>query len=209
MIHGWFKWVACLDVVLGQTHRPRAKPDVSTLTNLATPAILIKTFNPLAQLNAMSGEYVYNHVRTAMRHIDKGTPETQKELLRAMIENIIVHDDQVEMNLIIEPSLMQEALLIPSPKEETPTPTNKGQDEGFLHQNEPTVAPPAGDSYWRQLWGVLTEQSAYFSLLINLLLAHSLNPMPDLKTDLCFKPLPSTQHFLSMSSPPTDLIVVI
>lgn len=105
----------------------------------------------VAQLSAQSGEYVFANVRFAMQHLDEVPAEVQKNLLRALIENIVVHDDKVEMNLFIQPETAPEAFLVP-PKDEAPTPTER-QDEGLSRQNDPSVAPKGTNSYWRPLKG--------------------------------------------------------
>jgi len=104
----------------------------------------------IAQLNAQSGEYVYANVKVAMQCLDQAPPEIQKNLFRALIENIVVYEEKIEMNLCIQPETMPEAFKIPQ-KDETPTPTN--QDEGLSRQKEPDVASAASSSYWRPLRG--------------------------------------------------------
>ena len=97
----------------------------------------------VAHMNAQSGEYVYSNVKIAMQHIDQAPPEVQKNLLRALIENITVYEDKIVMNMFIQPETLPPALQIPK-KEKTPTPTIS-QDEG--------LASADSVSNWRPIKG--------------------------------------------------------
>lgn len=102
----------------------------------------------VAQLSAQSGKYVYSNVKIAMQHIDQAPPEVQKDMLRALIENITVYEDKIVMNMFIEPEALPKILLKNSEKEKNPIPT-KGQNEVLPYQPEDSVASTASSSNWR------------------------------------------------------------
>lgn len=105
----------------------------------------------IAQLNAQSGEHVYSNVKIAMQHIDQAPPGIQKDLLRALIENITVYEDRIVMNMFIEAASLPQILLNACEKEKNLTPTIS-QDE-VSDQSEHPVASTASVSNWRQSKG--------------------------------------------------------
>jgi MoxR-like ATPase len=86
-----------------------------------------------------------------MQHIDQTPPEIQKDLLRALIENITVYEDRIVMNMFIEAESLPQILLNACEKEKNLTPTIS-QDE-VSDQSEHPVASTASVSNWRQSKG--------------------------------------------------------
>ena len=91
-----------------------------------------------AQLSAQSGEHIYSNVKIAMQHIDQAPPEIQRDLLRALIENITVYEDKIVMNMFIQVETLPDILQIP-PKEKSPIPI-KDQDKAFNSPTQSSVA---------------------------------------------------------------------
>ncbi|MGE0267868.1 MAG: recombinase family protein [Candidatus Omnitrophota bacterium] len=55
-----------------------------------------------AQISAHSGQHVHENIKTALKHLDGVPPAVQKNLLRALIQNIIVYEDKIIMNVYLE-----------------------------------------------------------------------------------------------------------
>ena len=84
-----------------------------------------------------------------MEHMDELPPKTQKDLLRAVIQNIVIHDNKIVMNVYIQADGFAPVL---AGNEKTPTLT-EGQNEGLKNADCSTVASPGSVSQWRQAKG--------------------------------------------------------
>ena len=54
-----------------------------------------------AQMSAHSGEFLHSNIRFAMQYIDQAPPEAQKSLIRALIKEIMVYDDKIELRMYV------------------------------------------------------------------------------------------------------------
>ena len=54
-----------------------------------------------AELSVHSGEYLHANLRFAMENLTEAAPEAQIELLKTLIKNIDVHENHVEMKMLI------------------------------------------------------------------------------------------------------------
>jgi len=106
----------------------------------------------VAQMNAHSGEHIYSNVKIAIQHIDQAPPEVQKDLLKALIENITVYEDKIVMNMFIQPEALPQAFHAPQ-EEKNPTPT--------ISQDE-VLASDASVSNWRPIKGLGLNVSRVF-----------------------------------------------
>ncbi len=102
----------------------------------------------VAQMDAQSGEYIYSNIKIAMQYLDQVPPEIQKNLFRALIENIIVYEDKIVMNMYIQPETFPNILQELPVEKKNPTPTI-GQNEVLPCQTEDSVATTAAGSHWR------------------------------------------------------------
>jgi len=59
------------------------------------------------EMSANASEFLYSNIRFAMQHLDQAPPEAQKSLLLALIKEIIVYDDRVEIRMFIDQSLVE------------------------------------------------------------------------------------------------------
>ncbi|MDX9702408.1 MAG: recombinase family protein [Candidatus Auribacterota bacterium] len=75
----------------------------------------------IAQINAHSGEYLYQNIRSAIENIDKVSPETQKQLLKALIKDIVIFNDKIEINMYIRESTGESEPADQPDKEKRPT----------------------------------------------------------------------------------------
>ena len=69
-----------------------------------------------AQLSANSGQLLQDKIRFAIQHLDEATPAAQKDLLRSLIKEIVIHDGRIEIRMYVEGP--QNA----TPAQETPSP---------------------------------------------------------------------------------------
>jgi site-specific DNA recombinase len=59
------------------------------------------------EMSANASEFLCSNIRFAMQHLDQAPPEAQKSLLLALIKEIIVYDDRVEIRMFIDQSVAQ------------------------------------------------------------------------------------------------------
>jgi DNA invertase Pin-like site-specific DNA recombinase len=133
------------DIAQGTTFKNKFNAIEHEITTLEEQTKKLEDDRKAAQLSAHSGEHIYQNIQTLMENIDQVPPEIQKNLLRALIQNIEIHDTKIVMNVYIQP----EGLAVLAENEKTPTPVND-QDEGFSPANCGTVAPTGSVSQWRQ-----------------------------------------------------------
>ena len=50
-------------------------------------------------MNAHSGKFLYRNIAFAIQYIDHAPPEAQKALIRALIKEIVVHQDYIEIKM--------------------------------------------------------------------------------------------------------------
>jgi len=60
-----------------------------------------------AQISANSGQFLHENIRFALAHLDKAEPEAQKELFRSLIQEIVVHEDKIELRVRLNADLAQ------------------------------------------------------------------------------------------------------
>ncbi len=53
------------------------------------------------QMSAHSGEFLHSNIRFAMRYIDQAPPDAQKSLIRALIKEIMVYEDRIELRMYV------------------------------------------------------------------------------------------------------------
>ena len=104
-----------------------------------------------AQMGWQSGEYIYSNIKLAMQHLDQASAESQKNLLRALIEKVIVHEDKIAINMFIQNEALPDALPKPSEQDKNPTRIND-QDEVYTNA-QPEMAYAGQNSTGRQVWG--------------------------------------------------------
>ncbi|MDD2773712.1 MAG: recombinase family protein [Elusimicrobiales bacterium] len=74
-----------------------------------------------SQLSANSGQFLHDRIRFGLEHLDSVPPEAQKDLMRALIQEIVVHDGKIELKMYIEgPQTATLARETPIPAEDAP-----------------------------------------------------------------------------------------
>ena len=54
------------------------------------------------EMSANAAEFLCSNIRFAMQHLDQAPPEAQKGLLLALIKEVIVYDDRIEIRMFID-----------------------------------------------------------------------------------------------------------
>ena len=78
-------------------------------------------------------------------------PEAQKDLFRALIDNITVYDDKIVMWMFIQADRLSDVIQ-PLEKEKSPTPV-KDRNEAFNTPNRNSVDSAGSVSNWRPIKG--------------------------------------------------------
>ncbi len=131
----------------GATYKKKLAAIEAEIEDLAEETQKLQTQKRVAQMNAASGEFLHSNIRLIMQHLDRAPHEAKKNLLQALIKDMIIYDDKIAINMILD-----ESLIAPLPafadqvlqNEKNPTPTI-GQDEVLV--STPSV------SQGRLIWG--------------------------------------------------------
>jgi site-specific DNA recombinase len=57
-----------------------------------------------AQMSAHAGKFIYTNIGLALQYLDKASAEAQKILLRALIKEIVIFDNRIELRMNLVPS---------------------------------------------------------------------------------------------------------
>jgi len=114
-------------ITQGTTYKAKMAELETLIAQLETEIDKLQAQKRVTNMNANAGEFLYSNIRFAMQHIGKVPPEVQKNLIQALIKEIIVYEDKIAINMYIEQPI-EEALpgtipaLAPT-KEKRPTKT--------------------------------------------------------------------------------------
>ena len=71
----------------------------------------------VAQMSANSGQFLHSNLRFAMQYIEQAPPEAQKGLIQALIKEIIVYKDYIEIKMYIDqPTVDSLSCSLPAPE---------------------------------------------------------------------------------------------
>ena len=113
------------------------------------------------QITAHSGEFLHQNLRFAMEHIDKAPPDAQKGLIRALIKDIAIFDDKLQINMFVDqyiadtiPPHVKEALNEAVPINEK-RPAGIASDEalngnGGISPNRPHWLPTTDSEHYKR-----------------------------------------------------------
>lgn len=80
----------------------------------------------VAQTSANSGEFLHSNLRFAMQYIDQAPPDARKALIKALIKEIIVYQDYIEIKMYIDqPTIDSLSCKLPAPEAHNPTQNDK------------------------------------------------------------------------------------
>lgn len=55
----------------------------------------------VAQMTAHSGQFLHSNLKFALQYLDQAPPEAQKSMIRALIKEVLVHEDKIELRMYI------------------------------------------------------------------------------------------------------------
>ena len=84
----------------------------------------------IAQMSAHSGEFLHSNLKFAMQYIEQAPPEAQKGLIQALIKEIIVYQDYIEIKMHMDqPTVDSLSCSLPAPEAQK-TPKNQERPTG-------------------------------------------------------------------------------
>ncbi len=137
------------DIVQGPTFKSKLTSMEEEIVALEEETKRLEKERKIAQISTHSGAHIYRNIQALMAHIDQVPPKMQKDLLQAMIQNIVIHDNKIIMNVYIQTEGFAPFL---AEKGKTPT-LAEGQDEGFKAADCSPVASTGSVLHWRQARG--------------------------------------------------------
>ncbi len=98
------------NVAQGVTFKTRMSELDETITKLEDALQKMYAQKTAGEMSANSGEFLYETLQFAMKHIDKAPVDAQKSLIRALIKELIIHDNHIDVKMYIgQPESMLEA----------------------------------------------------------------------------------------------------
>ena len=136
----------------------------------------------ISHMNAHSGRYLHENIKFVLKNMDKSSPESQVDLIKALVKNITVYEDKVAINMHIQEPIQ-------NTQENTPQknghPTGKGEMP-YVNQSVSTGTP-----HWRLVVDARrTSQVIETSLLIKLYKKRSMGALISLG-----KPIDTSQPY--------------
>ncbi len=100
----------------GKTYKDKMAGFDEEIVRLEDELEKLQAKKNIAQMSANSGQFLHSNLRFAMQYIEKAPPEAQKSLIQAMIKEIIVYKDQIEIKMYIDqPTLDSLSCSLPTP----------------------------------------------------------------------------------------------
>ncbi len=85
----------------GATFKTKMTDLDETVLKLEDKLAKLQAQKSVNQMSAHSGQFLHQNLRFAMRYLDQAPVEAQKSLLRALIKEIFVFDDRIELRMYI------------------------------------------------------------------------------------------------------------
>lgn len=102
-------------------------------------------------MSANSGQFLHSNLKFAMQYIEQAPPEAQKSLIQALIKEIIVHKDYIEIKMYIDQLTVDSlSCTLPAPEAQK-APKNQERPAGNACKALVTVSD-ARSSPERQGW---------------------------------------------------------
>ncbi len=86
----------------GKTYKDRMAKLDEEIVGLEDELEKLQAKKNIAQMSANSGEFLHSNLKFAMQYIEQAPPEAQKGLIQALIKEIIVHQDYIEIKMYID-----------------------------------------------------------------------------------------------------------
>lgn len=105
----------------GRTYKDKMTKLDEEILKLEDELEKLRAKERVAQMSVNSSEFLHSNLRFAMENIDQAPPDAQKSLIRALIKDIIVHSDRIEIRMYIGTEIASSAA--------SPPPRNDGSSE--------------------------------------------------------------------------------
>ena len=86
----------------GKTYKDKMAKLDEEIVGLEDELEKLQAKKNIAQMSANSGEFLHSNLKFAMQYIEQAPPEAQKGLIQALIKEIIVHQDYIEIKMYID-----------------------------------------------------------------------------------------------------------
>ncbi len=114
----------------GKTYKDKMAKLDGEIVGLEDELEKLQAKKSVAQMSAHSGEFLHSNLRFAMQYIDQAPPEAQKALIRALIKEITVNQDYIEIKMYIDQSTVDSlSCNLPAPDAQK-TPKNEERPTG-------------------------------------------------------------------------------
>jgi len=135
----------------GKTYKEKMAKMDEEILRLEDELEKLQAKKSVAQMSAHSGEFLHSNLKFAMQYIDQAPPEAQKALIRALIKEIIVHQDYIEIKMYIDQPTV-DSLSCHLPAVEAQKPPKNGKRPTEACKALVATAPSAQGSPERQGW---------------------------------------------------------
>ena len=99
-------------VAQGTTYKTKMTELDDEITKIEESLSKLYAQKAAGDLSANSGQFLHETLQFAMKHLDKAPEDAQKSLIRALIKELIIHDDHIEVKMYIgQPEEILEAHL--------------------------------------------------------------------------------------------------
>ena len=134
-------------ITQGSTYKTKLAEIESEIDRLSEEIDKLQAQKRVAQMDASSGEFVHSNIKLAMQYLELVSPEIQKGILQAIIKDITVYDDKINLNMYIDQGL---ADILPKTVEKLPK--NGKSPTPTIGQDKALALTPCG-SQGRPVWG--------------------------------------------------------
>lgn len=128
----------------GATYKTKMAEFEKEIITLDEELNKLKAQRSVAQMDASSGEFIYQNIRMVIEQIDTVPVDVQKSLLRMLVHSIVVYDETVEINMYIQPECLPATLAQLPLKDENPA---------LITDQSEVLASAPSVSTGRQVWG--------------------------------------------------------
>ena len=118
------------EISKGAIYKDRMEKLDQEIETLQNELSKLQARRKVAEISANSGDFIHSNITYAMEEFNDAAPEAQKALFNALIKEIIVHEDRLEIKMLIGQPLEQ------SLDQQKNAQTNQTANSGLPERNE-------------------------------------------------------------------------
>lgn len=88
-------------IAQGKTYKAKMAKLDKEIISLEGELDKLQAKKSVAQMSAHSGEFLHANLKFALQYLDQAPPEAQKALIKALIKEIMVYEDRIEIKMYI------------------------------------------------------------------------------------------------------------